>query len=84
MHDETGGLMTSITEETEKDIKMTKYTKEYRKTPEYLKEVSFKELVNNINEKWGHTYIDVKVEEDDIEELLEQVRNMEFKNETKG
>ena len=46
---------------------------------------AFAKLVKAIDKKWGHTYIDVKVEEeDDIEELLEQVLKMESENETKG
>lgn len=31
-----------------------------RKSPEYLKKVSFSELVKEIDAKWGHTYEDVK------------------------
>jgi hypothetical protein len=33
--------------------------KAYRKSPEFLKEVSFSELVKLIDAKWGHTYEDV-------------------------
>jgi hypothetical protein len=40
--------------------KMTKA--EYRKSPEFLKEISFRELVKAIDAKWGHTYEDIKEE----------------------
>jgi len=33
---------------------------EYRKTPEYMKEISFKELVKALDAKWGHTYQEPK------------------------
>ena len=33
---------------------------DYRKSPEFLKEISFRELVKAIDAKWGHTYEDVK------------------------
>jgi len=32
--------------------------KAYRKSPEFLKKISFKELVKAIDAKWGHTYED--------------------------
>ena len=35
---------------------------EYRKSPEFMKEISFKELVRQIDEKWGHTYEPVKID----------------------
>ena len=40
---------------------------------------TFKELVAEINAKWGHTYIDVvaeqpTVEEHTIEEIMEEIR----------
>jgi hypothetical protein len=41
--------------------KMTKA--EYRKSPEFLKEISFRELVKAIDAKWGHTYEDIKEED---------------------
>jgi hypothetical protein len=40
--------------------KMTKA--EYRKSPEFLKEICFRELVKAIDAKWGHTYEDIKEE----------------------
>ena len=41
---------------------------------------AFTKLVKAIDAKWGHTYIDVKVEKkDDIEEMLKQIREMEAK-----
>jgi hypothetical protein len=40
--------------------KMTKV--EYRKSPEFLKEICFRELVKAIDAKWGHTYEDIKEE----------------------
>ena len=36
--------------------------KAYRKSKEYLDSISFKELVKDINAKWGHTYEDIREE----------------------
>lgn len=33
---------------------------EYRKSPEFMKKISFKELVKELDDKWGHTYEPVK------------------------
>jgi hypothetical protein len=33
-----------------------------RKTPEFMKEISFRELVKALDAKWGHTYEPVKEE----------------------
>jgi hypothetical protein len=33
------------------------------------KDISFKSLVKLINEKWGHTYVDVPVVEETIPEM---------------
>ena len=30
-----------------------------RKSPEFMKEISFRELVKALDAKWGHTYGDV-------------------------
>jgi hypothetical protein len=35
---------------------------EYRKSPEFMKEISFSELVKALDAKWGHTYEPVKEE----------------------
>ena len=32
---------------------------EYRKSPEFMKEISFSELVKALDAKWGHTYVGV-------------------------
>lgn len=44
---------------------------EYRKSPEFMKEISFKELVKAIDEKWSHTYESVL--DLDYEEYIEEV-----------
>ena len=46
---------------------------EYRKSPEFMKEISFKELVKLIDEKWSHTYVPVEVgiEEEEYAEILD-------------
>jgi len=54
------------------------YTKAYRKTEEYRKEVSFKELVKAIDNKWGHAYQPIKVEEDPIDNLLAEITEMQI------
>ena len=38
---------------------------------------AFTNLVKAIDAKWGHTYLDVAVEETDIDDLLEEIRQME-------
>jgi len=46
---------------------------EYRKSPEFMKEISFKELVKSIDEKWSHTYepIEIEIEEEEYAEILD-------------
>lgn len=44
-----------------------------------MERFTFKELVDAINAKWGHTYIDVvaeqpEIEEPTIEEILDEIR----------
>jgi len=38
---------------------------------EYLESISFSKLVEAINEKWSHTYIDYEEDNEDLEEALE-------------
>lgn len=51
---------------------------------EHFKSLTFKSLVEAIDEKWGHTYIDVEYEEEtadekSIEEILKEIEKMEKK-----
>jgi hypothetical protein len=65
----SGGFLPSIMKKP-KGLTMT--NAEYRKSPEFMKEISFKELVKSIDEKWSHTYepINIETEEEEYEELL--------------
>ena len=46
---------------------------EYRKSSEFMKEISFKELVKSIDEKWSHTYepIEIEIKEEEYAETLD-------------
>jgi hypothetical protein len=64
----SGGFSPSIMKKP-KGLTMT--NSEYRKSPEFMKEISFKELVKAIDEKWSHTYESVL--DLDYEEYMEEV-----------
>jgi len=66
----SGGFPPSIMKKS-KGLLMT--NSEYRKSPEFMKEISFKELVKSIDKKWSHTYapIEIEIEEEEYAEILD-------------
>lgn len=47
-------------------------------------ENAFTNLVKAIDAKWGHTYLDVVVEEQPIDDLLDEIREMEYQRVING
>ena len=46
-----------------------------RGTPEYLREISFSNLVKSIDEKWSHTYVELK-QEQSVEDIFKALAKM--------